>query len=78
MSTTNVVPCGCCRELVEPCSAFFDLGLAAHVCDDCRGQLIRAAAILSLPTDTVGGAINLRGIYRGEDAPDNQSAEPAA
>lgn len=71
MSPALVVPCGCCRVLVKPIGAFFDTELRAHCCDDCRKQLVRAKAILSLPTDEERNPINLRGVYRGEDAPDN-------
>lgn len=77
MSPAVVVPCGCCKALLEPVAAFFDTELQAHVCDDCRYGLKCAKAQLSRSFAPTGDAIQIRGCYQGTDAPDNQPSPPA-
>ncbi len=82
MSTTTVVPCGCCKLIVEPAVAFFDTELQAHVCDDCRHHLRVAKAECSRSWSTPSGGlpsmpIGIRGVYHGVDAGDNLPTPPA-
>ena len=47
MPTSTLQPCGCCKTTsVDPHTAPFDNHLEAHVCADCRKQLLWAAARL--------------------------------
>ena len=71
MSTTNLIPCGCCREGVDVAAAVMDTELQAHVCPDCRRELRNAKAFLATPCDGNGAPIAIRGVYHGRDAPDN-------
>lgn len=78
MSTITVIPCGCCRELVEPAVAYLDKEIRAHVCEDCRVELRAAQAKLShsasAPADGLAAmTINLRGCTHDLAAPDNSN-----
>jgi len=77
MSPAIVVPCACCKDLVEPAVAYFEPELVGHVCESCRRDLGWAKAWLgkseSEPADGLPAMpINLREVYRGKDAGDNQ------
>jgi hypothetical protein len=81
MSVAQVVPCDCCKDLVEAEVAVFEPDLVAHVCHDCRRQLQWAKAHLACRAcEAACGVpsmpINIRGVYRGQDAPDNQTDRP--
>lgn len=79
MSTAVVIPCGCCKALTEADTAVFDTELKAHVCRECRPHLVVAKAECSRSWSAPSGGvpsmqINIRGVYHGEDAGDNQAA----
>lgn len=76
MSNDTIILCGCCNADTEAAKAIFDSELSAHVCPECRRDLTRAqgqlARSFSAPANGVPSMpINMRGAYKGEDAPDN-------
>lgn len=78
MSITTVIPCGCCRELVEPAVAYLDKEIRAYVCEECRVELRAAQAQLSraasAPADGLAAMqINLRGCTHDPIAGDNSN-----
>lgn len=64
MSPSLLMPCGCCREPVEPAAAIFDGEINAHVCPSCRRELSWAKAQMAL--------VQIKEPYSGADAPDNR------
>ena len=73
MSTSNdtTIICGCCKGETDAARSAFDSETEELVCLNCRADFVVVKAIMGQPCDGLGQRINIKGCYRGEDAPDN-------
>lgn len=69
MSTAMAIRCGCCRVTTDASLALFDGEIQAHVCPACRRELNWAKA-------QMGALAQIKDVYHGKDAPDNQVPLP--
>lgn len=60
--TASVIPCDCCKIVLDESEAHLDSDTGMHVCPECRKFLIAAKALLAQPCDGQGRPINLKGI----------------